>query len=458
MDKNSKKLFSGACVLGIAAFLAKFLGAVYRIPLTRIIGGTGLGLYQMVFPVYTLLLDFSGAGVPNAVAKIISSYRGADKEVYARKILRTSLIFFSALGAAVSVFTAVFSRTIATAQGNANAALAYAFLSPSVSLVCAICCFRGYFQGFMNMTHTAVSQIVEQAIKLIAGLTISRLFMPDIIKAVAGATLAITVSEAVALAGLVITYLIKTKKQKLPAVSFEREFFFASLKQIFFYAVPIALTGLILPLSKVIDSFLIVNIISRYSEQATNVYGIFSGVAITIIGLPVAVCYGISAVSVPLLSSASEERKKKDALKAIFLTLAVSLPCAAFIAIFAPSVIGILFGYLDNSDKNLSVNLLRLCSPCVILLSLLQTVNGILIGKGNPKTPMLGMAIGVAIKTVIEVFTLKIPEINVYGAAIASIACYFIANLVNLSMVFTVKTERKANESLRIKSRRYADS
>ncbi|MBP5465944.1 MAG: oligosaccharide flippase family protein, partial [Clostridia bacterium] len=65
MDGNGKKLISGALILGGGAFIAKVLGAVYRIPLTKIIGGTGLGLYQMVFPVYALLLDFSGAGVPN---------------------------------------------------------------------------------------------------------------------------------------------------------------------------------------------------------------------------------------------------------------------------------------------------------------------------------------------------------------------------------------------------------
>ena len=92
MDKNGKKILSGALVLGVAAFISKLLGALYRIPLTRIIGGTGLGLYQMVFPVYTLLLDFSGASVPNAVAKIIASYKGEDRENYARKILKTSLL------------------------------------------------------------------------------------------------------------------------------------------------------------------------------------------------------------------------------------------------------------------------------------------------------------------------------------------------------------------------------
>ena len=81
----------------------------------------------------------------------------------------------------------------------------------------------------------------------------------------------------------------------------------------------------------------------------------------------------------------------------------------------------------------------------------------ILIGKGNPKKPIAGMAIGVAVKTIIEFFTLKKPEIGIYGAAIGSIACYFIANLINLSMVFPIKSKRKKNESLSAQGRRYAD-
>ena len=456
MDKQSKKIISGAFVLGLAAFIAKVLGAVYRIPLTKIIGGTGLGLYQMVFPVYALLLDLSGAGVPNAIAKLVSSYNGVDKDIYARKILKISIAFFSALGALLSVLTAALSTKIAAAQGNADARLAYVYLAPSVFLVCLICCFRGYFQGFMNMTHTAVSQVVEQSVKLVFGLLFANHFLPDIPKAVAGATLAITVSEFVALSVLVITYALKCKKSGFSRINFGYKPF-GELKRILAYTAPIALTVMILPLSKVIDSFLIINMLTGVSENPTGLYGIFSGVCLTVVGLPVAVCYGISAVAVPAVASETS-RKNKNAAKTVLLTLAVSLPCAVVLAAGAPLIIKILFGYLSETERALSINLLRITSPCVVLLSLLQTLNGILVGKGTPKKPMVGVAAGVTVKILIEVFTLKIPEINIYGAGIAAIACYFVADLVNLSMVFPIKFKRKANESLRVEFKRYADS
>ncbi|MBO7345668.1 MAG: oligosaccharide flippase family protein, partial [Clostridia bacterium] len=90
MQKTKNSLIGGATVLGLGAFISKLLGAVYRVPLTNALGGVGLGLYQMVFPVYCLLLDFSGAGVPNALSKLIATGREEEREVRAKNYLKNS--------------------------------------------------------------------------------------------------------------------------------------------------------------------------------------------------------------------------------------------------------------------------------------------------------------------------------------------------------------------------------
>ena len=454
MEKTGKKIYYGAAILGAGAVIAKLLGALYRIPLTKIIGGEGLGLYQTVFPVYTLLLDFSGAGAANAVAKLISSRAVAEREVYARKVLKVSLVFFSALGAIFSLITAFSARAFAVAQGNGEAFYAYITLSPSVFLVCVICCLRGYFQGYMNMLPTAVSQITEQVVKLAAGLLIAGALLPDIPKAVAGATLAITISEFIALIQLAVTYKIKTRKKAAFFIRIDKKEYPSLLKEILRYALPITLTGMMLPVSKVIDSFIIINSLKTYVGNATGLYGLFSGVAATVVGLPVAVCYGIATVAVPAVSSEGDGvkiKKGKSALKTVILTLAVSLPCALFCAYSAPFIVNLLFGYLSAEEKSVSVGLLRISSPCIVLLSLLQTVNAVLVGKGSPTKPIIGMAAGVAVKTAVEILTLKNPAINIYGAGIAAIACYFVANLINLSMVFIIRSKGCENGSSRIK-------
>ncbi|MCQ2387762.1 MAG: oligosaccharide flippase family protein, partial [Clostridia bacterium] len=188
MKVKEKSILKGATILGIGTFLAKLLGAIYRIPLTRLIGGEGIGLYQMIFPVYTVLLEFSGIGLPNALAKIISSKK-ENKEIEAIKCVNVSKKLFIKLGFICSVFMCTFSFFISKLQGNTNATISYIFLSPAIIFVSIISCYRGYFQGFSEMKPTAISQVLEQMVKVGFGLLFAKLFMPNLPLAVAGSVL-----------------------------------------------------------------------------------------------------------------------------------------------------------------------------------------------------------------------------------------------------------------------------
>ena len=193
------------------------LGAIYRIPLTNLLGGYGLGLYQMVFPVYSLLLDFSGAGVPSALSSLIA--KKEDKESYAYLYLKTAIKLLFLVGAIGSLIMLIFARPISLLQGNKNASKAYLYLAPAVFAVALICAFRGYFQGLMDMKPTAISQVIEQAIKVLLGLTFVKILLPNIENAVAGATFAITLSEFCALIYLVLVYSLKKRRKKQQSIS-----------------------------------------------------------------------------------------------------------------------------------------------------------------------------------------------------------------------------------------------
>ncbi len=441
MLKSRKEgIVGGAVTLGLGAFLAKVIGAVYRIPLTNLIGAKGLGLYQTVFPVYTLLLDFSGAGVPSAISKIISSHKGEDKERYALQYLKSSLLLLSVLGAIASLAMAVLANPLSKIQGNIEARYSYLTLAPAIFFVCVLSCFRGYFQGLMNMRPTAISQIIEQTIKLILGLTFVGAFMPDITLASAGATLAITLSEIVACVYFFILYRRKIKSNGL--FYFERSLFLPQAKKIVKTTFPIALIGVMIPLSQVIDSVLIVNFISSYRDDATALYGIFSGAVATVINLPVSVCYGIACVAIPAISAESEEgENKRKTKKILLLTLAVALPSAILVGVFSPLAVKILFSRMSDGEKSTAVSLLRLCAPNVLLLSLLQTLNGVLVGRNRLYAPVISLSVGIITKTVISVILLNIPSVNIFGGGIALIACYLVAVLINLFMIFTKRVK-----------------
>lgn len=435
----------GAALLGVGAVLSKIIGAIYRVPLTNLLGLDGLGLYQMVFPLYTLLLDFSGAGVPSAISKIISSYPEVERKEKAKEYLLGSLRLLFFLGLVASALMFFLSDKISYLQGDSRAALAYKGLAPAVLLVAVISCFRGYYQGLMNMAPTAVSQVVEQVIKLVTGILLIKALLPSVVNAAAGATLAITLSELVATVYLGLLY--GKSERRLPKLNKV----FPHAKKIIKTSIPVTLTGILLPLSHVIDSFMIINVLSTYRQDATALFGVLSGAVATLINLPVSVCYGIATAIIPAISSATNKSTMKlNQKKAIMITLLISIPCAVFYIFFSDFAVNLLFGRMTASQKLLTVNLLKVSAIEIVLLSLLQTLNGILIGRGRLYYPVISLGVGVAVKTVLNFILLKNEQLNIFASAIALIACYLVVCLVNLIMVLKnedkeCKNWRKAN-------------
>ena len=149
-------------VLSVGGIVAKVLGAIYRIPLTNLVGSYGMGLYQLVFPLFSLLLTISTAGIPVAVSKLVAEKVALGKVDHAQKVFKTSLAMLALFGFFGSLVLFVFAEKISFLQGNVQAASAYKLIAPSVFFVCIISAYRGYFQGLMQMEPTALSQIVEQ--------------------------------------------------------------------------------------------------------------------------------------------------------------------------------------------------------------------------------------------------------------------------------------------------------
>ena len=434
MEKRQKAMRIGALTLGLGAVISKILGAIYRIPLVSIIGGEGVGIYQLVFPVYTVLLDFAGAAFPSAISKLVAGFKGKDADKNAYSLFKSALTLCSTLGAIASLIMIIFARPIAVAQGDSRAMLSYVFLAPAVFFVSLISCYRGYFQGLMNMKPTAKSQVIEQGVKLILGLTFAKIFMPNLPLSAGGATLAVTLSEVVA-----FLYLYSVFKRGKSALwlkvkkSENKKNFITIIK----YAVPITLIGVAIPISQVADSFLMVNIIGKYRGDATALYGLLSGAAMTIISLPVSACYGISASVIPSASGESEESKGKSAKSALLITLAISLPSTILVYFLAPFIVRVLFKSLSSFQMETTVKLIKMLSPSILFLSIVQTSNGGLIGGGKVYLPLISLGVGITAKIIINLILLKNPTFNVFGGAIAINACYFFTCLVNLIMLIT---------------------
>jgi stage V sporulation protein B len=250
---------SGTLGLVVSTLLVKVIGAVYKIPLYRLLGAQGVGLYQMVFPVYALLLTFAGGGVSTAITRLIADgYNGDD-------LLKKCLLTFGSAGFIFTISLALFSRQISILQGNELASSLYFAVSPSVFLVAVIGCVRGYFQGKSTFIPTAISQVMEQAVKAVSALI--ALYFTDgsiVFKGII-ACLAITVSEIVALFYL----LVKLKKVKRESDDFGKNEKLMGYGYLIRFIMPITLSAIILPIASFLDSFIAINALKQVFFENT---------------------------------------------------------------------------------------------------------------------------------------------------------------------------------------------
>lgn len=432
---KQQSFLKGAAVISVGGIVAKILGALYRVPLTNLLGGEGMGVYQMVFPLYCLLLTVSATGIPSGLARLVS--RAEAKGENAGIVLRRSLLLFSAIGLIGTVAMFLLARPMSAVQGEGMAAAAYGMLAPSVLLVSVLSCFRGWFQGRNNFTPTAISEVVEQLVKIAFGLFFAYTFRENTAKAVQYTLLAVTLSE---LAACLCMFMLLPAGRRPLYVERGGE----SAASLLRATIPVTVAAGILPLSNIIDSILIVRMVGQYAGNATALYGLYSGGAATLVNLPVSVCYGLAAASVPAVAALYAKGKTSGAeekiLFAVRCTLFLSLPAAAFLFLFPAEVSSFVFRSLPEAESAALASLVRALAFAAVLLSSVQTFSACLTGRGKAKIAALSMAAAVLVKLGLELLLLRFPQISVRGAAYASLACYFVALLFNL--VYSIR-ERK---------------
>ena len=159
-------LFQGSLILMLAGFVGKLLGAFYRVPLSNILGPEGIGIYQMVFAVFSLALIISCGGVSvtvsHKVAKIRAGAPGSEKEVFLKDLLYS--LFTSLIFAAIFL---VLGNQIAILQGTDDGGFAYIMAGVALVFASVLASFRGVYQGHQNMLPTAISQVLEQMFKVV---------------------------------------------------------------------------------------------------------------------------------------------------------------------------------------------------------------------------------------------------------------------------------------------------
>lgn len=442
MSKQKQSFLAGAIIISVGGFVSKLLGAVYRIPLTNILGGEGMGIYQMVYPLYCILLTVSASGIPTGISRLISSGRGAGAE-------RQAFRLYGAVGVIGMLIMFVLSAPLAALQTEPAIKLCCQLLCPSVFFVSLLSVVRGYFQGKGNMLPTATTEIMEQVIKVAFGVAFSYLFRGNLPLAVASTLLAVTISEIISTGVALLWYFKKRSKPPLYRVQS------VPVKSILRFTVPLTLTAIALPVSQLFESIIAVRLLRAGAENATALYGVFSGCAITIINLPVSITYGLAASSVPQISPLAESGDmagaKKKAFKSLAITLAVSLPAAVGLYFLAPLATRLIFGSLQGEEKELLISLIRILAVSSVTQSLVQTSSACLTAMGYPVRSTVTQWTTAFLRVGLTAGLIAFTGLSISGAAWSANCAYFVAMVMNFCYIIMAgkkpRGKDKSNEN-----------
>ncbi|MBQ3048189.1 MAG: polysaccharide biosynthesis protein [Clostridia bacterium] len=443
--KKSSFVF-GAIILALSGVICKILGAVYKIPLTNILGSEGIGIYYLIFPIYAFLLSFISSSFVVAISKNISNLIAKKDDAKAHNLFKSCICLLLLLGIFASLLLVFLSKIIARLQGVENAFLCYVVIAPSLIAVSVSSAFKGYFQGLQNMVPTALSQVFSQIIKLAGGFSFAAIFAKQgVIYGALGALVGISISEIVGLLFFVIYYFIFKVKNKNLFLKIkqtaEKCNYFFYFKFIIKESIPLTLSSVILPMSMVIDSFLIVNILKSMGFDkgfATSLLGVNSGIVNTLVGLPTTICSGICMTVIPYITYALSNKNYEDVSKKISLSIKLSLfiaiPCAIVFALFSANILNILYAASFDSfyELKFASTLLVLSSINILYLNMLQLTTSILQALNRSYIPVISLAVALIFKILCEGVLISIPYLNIAGAIISNVVCYIISSAINV--------------------------
>lgn len=442
-ESRGGQFFKGTLILTAAGIVVKGIGSLNWIFLSRVLGGEGIGIYQMAFPLYLLALSISSAGIPVAISIITAEkiaqrdYRGANRVFH----LSFILLIVTGLGLSVLLYSGAGWLIEQRIIRDPRAYYSLIALSPAIFLVTLISSFRGYLQGWQIMTPTAVSQIIEQLFRVGAMLVFASLLLPKgLAFAAGGASLGAGAGAAAALVVLAYYYfrLKKDSQSKLQteAVQVRQEGGAALIHRIVKLALPVSLSSIMLPLVANLDLLVVPLRLEKagYSvEQATELFGYLTGMAVPLVNLATLLTAALATSLVPAISRAHSLGARQDIFYrtagAMRLANIATIPFGVMLWLLAEPVVSVIYHAPGAAEAT------RVLAASVFLLGIHQVSTGVLQGLGRTLIPVINMGVSALVKVILNWTLTAIPTLGIQGAAWATLVDIGIAATLNLYFV-----------------------
>lgn len=452
---RKQSFIQGTLILLAAGMINRMLGFIPRIALPRIIGAEGVGLYQLGYPFFIVLVTIITGGIPLAIAKMVAEAEGENRPDHSRRILHTGLALSLTLGI-VFTLVALFSASWVCNVLLTDTRVYYTFVSmtPMISIVAVSAIYRGYFQGRQNMIPSALSSILESVIRIFFMLWFSWLLLPKgIAFAAAGAMLGVTVGEIAGMLAILLQYNLIVRKDKkddpgLPAIPSNSsgsvplqpppaQMNKSVLKRLIGISVPVTAGKLVGSFSYLLESIITARSLALAgiaTAAATAQYGSLQGMVIPLLLLPGVLSSSLAVSLVPSLSEASARNDiptiHKRMHQALRLAMVTGAPFAAVMYILAVPLCTLMYGNAETAP------MLRLMAPFALFLYVQAPLQAALQAMDRPGRALINTLIGAVIKILLILGLASQPQYGIYGAIVAIIVNSILVTMLHGYSVF----------------------
>ncbi len=430
-------IVKGAIILTIANVITRILGFIYRVYMSNLIGAEGMGLYQLIMPIYMLVWSLSSSGFSTTISKLVAEENSKKEYGNMKRILKISACISTFIAIFLSFFIFIFSDFIALNIFKDNRILlSLHIMCFSFPFMAYGSCIRGYFLGMQNAKIPAISQVLEQLARMISIYFLASIFIPMGLAYACGvAVLGMCIGEAFSFLYVYLIYKNETKKiNKTPNVS-KRKIGFIIL------AMAMPLTG-----NRVLGSFLatIENILIPqklieygYSNiEAISIFGQLSGMAMPLLMFPSSL---LTALSISVVPALSEAMAKKN-MEIINTTIS---KCFLFTFIIGLGTMGVFItfpyelGFAIYSQKDIGNQLLYLSLLCPFLYCHV-TLSGILNGLGEQMLIFKNSLLSSLINIVFIYFL--IPKFDILAFILG-----WLLSLIAINLISIKKLKKRVN-------------
>lgn len=408
-----EKMLRGSAWMTAGSIISRILGALYIIPWYSWFGSDKLqanALYTKGYTVYSIFLMIAISGIPSAVAKQVAHYNSKNEYGVSKRLFKTSLVALFILGAVCTLVFWLIAPWIS--QGDPRMVSIYRSLALALLIIPSMSLLRGYFQGFQDMAPSALSQLIEQFLRIIYMLlatyiTIKVMGLPF----EAGVWQSTFAAFIGAVGGtlLLVGYYLKHKKRLDKLVSQSNDQLKITnatlLKEVLYQALPFIFIACAMSMFNLVDQFtfpVIMQQAGAYSMAQINaLYALFAGNTNKLIMIVVALSTAMATTAIPLLSEAvakcDSTLMKKQLLESLELLFFVMLPAVFGMAAVSRPLYLVFYGY-----EATGIFVLAISAYVALAMGLFNVLGSLLQGIYENKQAIKYTAWGLGLKLVLQ--------------------------------------------------------